>query len=333
MLDFLLWEYHVEKGDLVNRTDRLLAMVLELQGRDRVTAEELARTFEVTKRTIYRDIGALNASGVPVVSAAGQGYWLMEGYFLPPVSLSPDEAIMLVLGGEVMAQSFDAQYQEAAKSASRKIEALLSRDVQKEVVYLKENIRFINPDSKVLSDVPGALQGVRRAILEQKSLHLHYFKRAGGYRGELTERTVDPHGLVHFRGAWLLSAYCHMRKAMRMFRLERIRQITVLPKTFTRQADFSVYKLHEPQAQTVTVDLLFDGEVAQWVRERPAFYSGTYEDTSEGLRVTLSVEHPDKLLSWLLSWGAKVRVLGPESLKKRVREELGATLEGYSSTY
>ena len=313
----------------MNRTDRLLAMVLELQGRDRVTAAELARTFEVTKRTIYRDIGALNESGVPVVSAPGQGYWLMDGYFLPPVSLSPDEAIMLVLGSEVMAQSFDAQYQEAATSASRKIEALLSQDVQKEVVYLKENIRFISPDSKVLSDVSGVLQGVRRAILEQRSLHLHYFKRADAHRGELTERTVDPHGLVHFRGAWMLSAYCHMREAMRMFRLERVRQITVLPETFTRQADFSVHKLHEPQAQTVTVDLLFDGEVAQWVRERPAFYSGVYEDTSEGLRVTLSVGHPDKILSWLLSWGAKVRVLGPESLKKQVREELRAMLEGY----
>ncbi len=105
----------------MNRTDRLLAIVLELQGRDRVTAEELARTFEVTKRTIYRDVAALNASGVPVVSAAGQGYWLMEGYFLPPVSLTPDEAVMMILGSEVMARSFDAQYQAAATSASRKI--------------------------------------------------------------------------------------------------------------------------------------------------------------------------------------------------------------------
>ena len=185
-------------------------MVLELQGRDRVTAAELARTFEVTKRTIYRDIQALNESGVPVVSAAGQGYWLMEGYFLPPVSLSPDEAIMLILGSEVMAQSFDAQYQEAAKSASRKIEALLSQDVQKEVAYLKENIRFINPDSKILSDVPGVLRGVRRAILEQRSLHLHYFKRAGGHLRRTDRAHSRPaRACSTFRGAWMLSAYCH----------------------------------------------------------------------------------------------------------------------------
>ena len=307
----------------MNRTDRLLAMVLELQGRDRVTAYDLARTFGVTKRTIYRDIQALSESGVPVVSAAGQGYWLMEGYFLPPVSLSPDEAVMLILGSEVMAQSFDAQYQEAATAARRKIEAVLRDEVHEEVAYLRENIRFISTESKVLTDVPDMLQTVRRAILERHSLELHYFRRAGGYAGELTERTVDPHGLVHFNGAWMLSAYCHLRRAMRVFKLERVRQLTVLPQTFTRQAGFSVHDLHE-ESFNARVDLLFENDVAQWVRERPVFYNSVYEDAPEGLRVTLSVRHPEETLPWILSWGAKVRVLGPESLRERLMEELEA---------
>lgn len=298
-------------------------MVLELQGRDRVTAADLARTFRVTTRTIYRDVQALTAAGVPVVSAAGRGYWLMEGYFLPPVSLSPDEAVMLILGGEVMTQSFDAHYQEAATSARRKIEAVLSRAVREEVAYFKENIRFIGPDSKVLADVPGMLQPVRRAILERKRLHLRYLKRAGSYSGERTERTVDPHGLVHVNGAWMLSAYCHLRGAMRMFKLERVQQMTVLPETFARQPDFSLDEPHEPTPE-VTVDLLFASDVAQWVRERPVFYSSVYKDTPEGLRVTLSVRHPDETLFWILSWGAKVRVLSPESLRDRLREELEA---------
>jgi len=313
----------------VNRTDRLLAIVLELQGRDRVTAEELAHIFEVTKRTIYRDIAALNESGVPVVSAAGQGYWLMEGYFLPPVSLTPDEAVMLVLGSEAMAQSFDAQYQEAAKTASRKIEAVLSQTVQRDVAYFKENVRFISLDSKVLSDVPATLHRVRRAILEQKSVYLNYFKRADNDRGELTERTVDPHGLIYLGGVWLLSAYCHLRRAMRTFRLERVRQVTVLAETFTRQPGFSVHKLSGFQAQMVTVELLFDPEVAQWVRERPALYPSTYEDAPEGLRVTLEVRQPGEILGWVLGWGAKVWVLSPESLRVRLIEELEAVLKTY----
>ena len=312
----------------MNRTDRLLALVLELQGRDRVTAKELARTFGVTKRTVYRDVAALNESGVPVVSAAGQGYWLMAGYFLPPVSLTPDEAVMLILGSEVMARSFDAQYQAAATSASRKIEAVLGQDVQKDVAYFKENVRFITADSKVLSDVPETLQRVRRAILAQKSLHLHYFKRAEHDRGELTERTVDPHGLIHFNGVWTLSAYCHMRRAMRMFRLERVRQVTVLAETFTRQPGFGIHELHEFQTQT-TVELLFDPDVAQWVRERPVLYPSVYEDTSEGLRVTVKVRRPGEIMGWVLGWGAKVKVLSPESFRAKLKSELEATLKTY----
>ena len=306
----------------MNRTDRLLAIVLELQGRDRVTAEALARTFEVSKRTIYRDIAALNESGVPVVSAAGQGYWLMEGYFLPPVSLSPDEAIMLVLGSEVMAQSFDAQYQAAAESGSRKIEAVLNQDVQAQVTYLKENIRFITPQTEASINVPAILKQIRRATVEQKSLHLHYFKRADTHRGELTERKVDPHGFIHFNGAWMLSAYCHLRQDMRMFRLERVRQVTVLPDTFTRQAGFSVHDLHAPERYDVTVELLFDAEIAQWVRERPGFYQSTYEDTAEGLKVTFQVRHIEEVVGWVLSWGAKVSVLSPISLRERLQQEL-----------
>lgn len=230
---------------------------------------------------------------------------------------------MLLLGSEMIAQSFDAQYQDAARSASRKVEAVLTPKAQEDVAYLKENIRFISMNSRTFLDLPDKLQKLRRAILEQRSLHLNYFKRAG-QGGELTERTVDPHGLIYFNGTWMLSAYCHLRQAMRMFRLERIREVELLADTFTRQKDFSVHDLRAPQGQSVTVDLLFDSEVAQWVRERPAFHKGSYENVPEGLKVTLNVHHVDEALPWILSWGAKVKVLGPEHLKKRLHKELGA---------
>src|SRR5215468_480101 len=127
----------------MNRTDRLLAIVLEIQAKKQVRAEDLAATFEVTKRTIYRDIGALSESGVPIVSIPGQGYSLVEGYFLPPLTFSTDEAIMLLLGGDFVAQNFGAQYRGAAKSASHKIVAVLPERLRGEVEYLESSIRFI----------------------------------------------------------------------------------------------------------------------------------------------------------------------------------------------
>jgi predicted DNA-binding transcriptional regulator YafY len=93
----------------MNRTDRLLAIVLELQAKGFQRAEDLAATFEVTKRTIYRDMMALSESGVPLISMPGQGYSLVEGYFLPPLSFTTDEAIMLLLGANFVGKNVDAQ--------------------------------------------------------------------------------------------------------------------------------------------------------------------------------------------------------------------------------
>jgi predicted DNA-binding transcriptional regulator YafY len=94
----------------MNRTDRLLAIILEFQAKKMLRAEDLAVTFEVTKRTIYRDVLALCEAGVPVVSLSRQGYALIEGYFLPPLSFSTEEATMLLLGSDFAAQNFDASY-------------------------------------------------------------------------------------------------------------------------------------------------------------------------------------------------------------------------------
>ena len=313
----------------MNRTDRLLAIVLELQGRDCVTAEALAHTFGVTKRTIYRDILALNESGVPVVSAAGQGYWLMEGYFLPPVSLSLDEAIMLTLGSEVMAQSFDAPGRAAAKSGSRKIEAVLSGAVAKEVAYLKDNIRFVRMDSDVLIDTSETLRLVRGAIVEGRALHLHYFKRLNRTSGERSERTVDPHALIHLKDTWMLSAYCHLRGAMRIFRLDRIHEIEILTQTFERQSGYSLSRHDEPDTARQEVELLFHKDMTQWVKERPIYFIHDCRETPEGLRVTLKVHHPEEALSWILSWGSSVKVLHPQSLQDLLKRELETTLKAY----
>jgi len=127
----------------MNRTDRLLAIVLELQGRGRRRSEDLAATFEVSKRTIYRDVEALCQMGVPVVSVPGRGYSLVEGYFLPPLRFTTDEAILLTLGSDVMAQSFDAEYAQAAESAVRKITGALPEELRDEVQSLQESIRFL----------------------------------------------------------------------------------------------------------------------------------------------------------------------------------------------
>lgn len=318
----------------MNRTDRLLAIVLELQARGRQRAEDLAATFETSKRTIYRDVLALGEAGVPIVSIPGQGYSLMKGYFLPPLSFTTDEATMLLLGSDLMAQNFDAQYRAAAQSASRKIEGVLPDKLRDEVHSLQNSIVFVarSLDTPQSEQRVMLLQQLRRAILQHSSVRFCYQSRyAREGQGEQTTREADPYGLVHFPSGWNLVAYCHLRRDIRNFRLDRMDHLELLSRTFQRPASFVMRydPEREREARSITVRVLFDAGIARWVQEAPSYYVTSQEDTPEGLLVTLQVRHESEIIQWLLSWGQQARVLEPESLRLRIVEEAGGMLRNY----
>src|SRR6266536_2271133 len=278
----------------MNRTDRLLAIVLELQARGKQRAEDLAATFEVGKRTIYRDIQALCEAGVPVISTPGQGYALLDGYFLPPLRFTPDEALILLLGGDVMAQSFDAEYRAAAQSAGRKIAGALPEPLRDEVRSLQASIRFIADST-----------------------------------GGRSTRIADPYGLVHIDGAWHLVAYCHLRQDIRNFRVERMDQLAVLPQTFARPADFTLEQRESNAPRALVVRALFDSTAAYWVRESPSYFTIAAQQRDDGLLVTLRVRYERDVVQWLLGWGSHVRVLEPDSLRALLAQEAEKMLRNH----
>ena len=302
----------------MNRIDRMLAIVLELQARKRLRAEDLATTFEVSKRTIYRDIMALAESGVPLVSIPGRGYSLVEGYFLPPLTFNADEALILILGAEVIAQHFDAGYRGAAQSARHKIRVVLPESLGREVDYLESSIQFFIDDRRFATET---LQLMRRAIIQHRTVRFRYHSR---YRddpsGPITPRDANPYALVHIGGTWMLTAYCHLRRENRHFRLDRMEEVTILTQSFTRPSDFKI-QLSGEQDRTVVVRALFDHQTARRVQESPSAFQVSQETTPDGLLCTFTVRQPADLLNWLLGWGSHVRVLEPESLRALLAQE------------
>jgi predicted DNA-binding transcriptional regulator YafY len=314
----------------MNRTDRLLAIVLELQRKGSRRAEDLADTFETSKRTIYRDIQALCESGVPVVAQAGVGYSLVEGYFLPPISLSADEATMLLLGGDFAAQNFDAHYREAAASAGRKIESVLSEKLRGEVEYLRQSIAFVAPSTLSSGESASFLPQLRRAIIERRAIGFGYHTRYSLDGGEARNtREADPYALLHYGYAWYLIGYCHLRQEIRNFRLDRMSGLRLLDRTFGRPSNF---KLEEPvdDQRNLKVVALFSPEAAPWVRESRSYYVDSMEEVAGGLLVTMRVRVENEIFQWLFGWGAQVRVLEPESLRRRLMTEAGKIMENYS---
>lgn len=310
----------------MNRTDRLLAIVLELQGKRRQRAEDLAATFETSVRTIYRDMQALGQAGVPLISVPGRGYSLVEGYFLPPVSFTTDEAVMLLLGADVMSQSFDADYHEASLAAIRKIASVLSERQQADVEAVRESLRFIEAGQGEGSPEQGKLRLLRSAIVARQRVCLRYQARRPSdalSRGE--PREVDPYGLVHVGGRWYLNAYCHLRHDVRNFRLERIEEVIPLERAFTRPAGVGAMT-RGPARGEMVIRALVAGEMARWVRESRFFHITALEDTPDGLLVTLHAREERDVVQWLLGWGRHIRVLEPASLRRLVAEEAEALL-------
>ncbi|MCU0494543.1 MAG: YafY family transcriptional regulator, partial [Chloroflexaceae bacterium] len=271
----------------MNRTDRLLAIVLELQAHGTRRAEDLAATFEISKRTVYRDVQALCEAGVPVVAEPGRGYSLVEGYFLPPLRFSADEAVMLLLGADVMAQSFDADYRAAAETACRKIAGALPAPTRDAVTALRESLRFVPGESPQQPEVEERLRMLRGAMVGRQRVGFAYTARHAADDAPPV-RQADPYGLVFVNNVWNLVAFDHTRQELRHFRLDRMAQLELLAQRFERPADFRLQR-QERDDRTLVVRLLFEPAVARWVRENRSFYTTSEEETPDGLLVTLHV--------------------------------------------
>jgi len=311
----------------MNRTDRLLALILELQSRKVQRAEDLAATFETSKRTIYRDLQALMEAGVPLISQPGVGYSLVEGYFLPPLSFTQDEAAMLLLGADFMAGSFDAEYRAAAERASHKITAVLPETLRERVHAMQQSIWFIAPSPNDPTEHDRLLL-IRRAILRGNTIRFTYHTKIGASgEAESNQRDADPYMLVHVEGVWHLTAWCHLRKGLRNFRLSRMETVTILDRTFTRPADFiEANRRHMDASRTVTARVWFDPQVALWLEEDTYFFIEARHMTADGLRVTLRMRHEQEIVDWLLRWGKYLRRIEPDSLRERVLNEYRTAL-------
>lgn len=297
----------------MNRIDRLFGILLILQNQPRSRAQDLAKKFEVSKRTIYRDITALSEMGVPIVSLPGEGYELMEGFYLPPLVFTDDEAIALFLGARLLGQQATGALTLKAEQALAKIAAALPKETRQRVESLTRIIGFITPQDRFNLDEP-RLVTLQHAIQHRRVIHLRYHSY---HQNETTEREVEPHQLFYSDGAWYVSGYCRLRQDMRSFRLSRIEKLTLRIETFGTHVPI------KPETEWVTVQIRYTENIARWVRERQhyAFQSEETLPDNQGVRMTYRLNQLTEIIPWVLGWGAEAEVLAPQELRERVRQE------------
>jgi predicted DNA-binding transcriptional regulator YafY len=296
--------------------DRLFAILLQLQARGQQRAQDLAADFEVSVRTVYRDMQALSEAGVPLIAMPGQGYALTEGYFLPPLMFTALEAGALALGADYVSQALDAPFSAAAESAQAKLSNALTGEARRELHQMQESMRFIQFQSE---PEHRHLRELREAIMGRRVLRIAY--HAFG-RPAAEERSVEPYGLIHFGRAWHLLAYCRTREAPRNFRLDRIDTVVLTPDRFEHSRNISPHRRPpEQDGARHEVQVRVAADSLRWLREDRPY--GLVEERPQGAHMLLvfRVASLDRLKRWLLSWGEAVEVLSPLELRADLAEQ------------
>jgi predicted DNA-binding transcriptional regulator YafY len=199
-----------------------------------ITAAQIAERMEVTPRSIYRDIAALQAMRVPIEGERGLGYILRSGFTLPPLMFTAEETESIIVALALLQRTGDRALKESAKQVIGKIAAVLPPTLRGALADRDRPAATLHAWGHIEAPPSGIDLGVvRRAIREERKLHLRYRDEAG----RTTERTVRPIALIYYLNATNIVAWCELRGALRHFRAERVEASTSLTEFFTNEGD------------------------------------------------------------------------------------------------
>lgn len=299
---------------------RLLTILELLQARGRMSGPDLAKRLEVSSRSVRRYIAMLQDMGIPIEGERGRygQYRLRPGYKLPPLMFDDDEALAVTAGLLLVRRSGGLVESATTERALAKLNRVLPEGLREQVTALQETLVLDVPLEQIL---PG---GEQLAVLSQgvrarRRVWLRYLDE----RQSATERHVNPYGVVQRGGRWYVTGYCHLRQALRVFRLDRVAEVSLLEATFEPPEDFDAAAYVNqsvaliPMAHSAEVLLRTDLETAR--RELyPNFV--TLEAAPEGVIMRCTTDNLRWLARVIAGLGFAWEVRGPPELEGALRE-------------
>ena len=298
----------------MNRLDRLTAILIHLQTKRVVRAQELADRFGISLRTVYRDVRSLEEAGVPIGAEAGIGYFLTD-YHLPPVMFTSAEASSLLMGSKLIEKWTDESVRTEFESALFKIKSVMKRSDQERLDDLGAHIKVAQYTYRQpYSD--GLLTHIQHAIAQNHVLQLQYHSQ---YNDAETQREVEPVGLHHYHMGWHLIAFCRTRQDYRDFRVDRIRELTDTGQRFSRPERLSLQEYLNrigEDWEVIDATLVFPKSVTRFMQEQRYSYGFQHEDDlGDQVRMFFQTPYLEGLARWLLMFGKSVTIEQPDILR------------------
>lgn len=301
----------------MNRIDRLTAILVHLQSKSRVPLEEMEQRFGVSRRTIFRDMKSLMEAGVPIGGDAGEGYFIVQGYHLPPVVFNKEEAGAILLGAKLIEKNADSRIAKNFGEAMYKIKAVLRSSDREYLENLETSISVIGSPLVANSGFPDSyIEELQIALASKKRISIAYHSN---YKDQTTDREVEPLGLVHYSGRWHLIGYCRLRKDLRDFRTDRIQKLTILQESFNPadHPDFTVFThglVGGTDAKEATI--LFTKRISRFIQDQKFYYGFVEErEVEEGIEMKFLVPKYEFLAHWIMMYGDNATVIAPSELQ------------------
>jgi predicted DNA-binding transcriptional regulator YafY len=304
----------------MNRIDRISAILIQLQSRRVVKAADIAERFNISLRTVYRDVKTLEEAGIPLIGEAGVGYSIMDGYRLPPVMFTKEEATAFLTAEKFVEKLTDTSTTANYKSAMYKVRAILKNTEKDLLESMDDRIEVFRSVAMPETANTDHIQTVLHSIAQKKVLALNYFAQ---HSQEHTKRYVEPIGIFFLSGYWHLIAYCRLRKDYRDFRTDRIKNLTVTDELYTDDhpalKDYIARTAHDKELDAVVI--LVDKSIHSHL-ENQKYYSGFISEKVIGKNVemTFLTASLEGFARWYMMYGEKAEIITPDSLKDRVRE-------------
>ncbi|WP_432666417.1 YafY family protein [Wukongibacter baidiensis] len=320
----------------MKKTERLNAIIMALSKHERLTAKELSEKLEVNIRTIYRDIDALSQMQVPIVAHYGKdgGYELLDDYWLPSVSFTEEEILSLMLTHKLVNQLNMPGFSKYIQSASLKIENIMASSLKQEALNIQGRIHFDIMNIAPIIDSDKWFDVLRASFRLNRCIRISYFTPAAL---EVTTRIVEPHVLLFIQGAWYLKGYCRMRKAMRTFRLDRIKGIELIDETFTLDrklikndyTEIAAYALDAKSEESESVVMKIDKPLYERLKYDKYLKFAEIDKDGPIMQISVKTTYFGDYIELALRNPESVQIIAPQHLIDSIKEKIEVLKENY----